>query len=436
MPRRLKSARLNSAWRVPGHGLRDILDLLDTPAARAAILGAVPAMVTDILTGQSGAPDPLHVLLERLHDTGDDTARIIQILDGSLDDPAALSDATLLGDLVIPEGYVPALETGDWVGSIVPPSLAADLGIDPVEHAASLQMLRRSDPDGWSLLVGGRLSSAICLDRSFHGCSLEASDRIIRTQALLFYVIATRMRAALIRRWTTRPMTEAIRYEKKWQYRGRMMMTALVAPARQIEAVWSEAADRSDHERLAGSFLANSNLIELAEAVQRRVPLLAGRRSFPEAARMMQQHLASPLRTLAAMTPELTRDAGLGMQDFVEARLGVSAPHATVILAAALLGAPRLIDAGIEAARARLPLPALPDPVRDYVPGRRALTRTTQWLRLQARTDRHAHSYGNGDADDAAGRKLVRKALDAFARRHPASAIDALRIDPAWWLNR
>ncbi|MBB4088131.1 hypothetical protein [Sphingomonas carotinifaciens] len=436
MPRHPKTARLDSAWRVPGHGLRDILNLLDTPAARAAILDTAPPMVTGILTGQSGAPARFHVALDRLHGTGDDKTGIVQLLDGSLDDPAALCDATLLGDLIIPEGYEPTPELGDWVSSNLPPSLATDLGIDPVEHAASLRMLRGSDRESWSLLVGGRLGTAACLDRSFHGCSVEASDRIIRTQALLFYVIATRMRAALIRRWTTRPMTEAIRYEMDWQYRGRMMMTALVAPARQIEAVWNEAVARPEHDRLAGSFLANPNLIGLAEAVQRRVPLLAGRRAFPDAARLMQQHLASPLRTLAAVTPEQTRDAGLGMQDFVEARLGVPAPHATVILAAALLSAPRHIDATIEAARARVPLPAVPDPIRDHKPGRRALTRTTQLLRLQGRTDRHAQSYGNGDVDDAAGRKMVRKALDGFAHRHPAHAIHALRIDPAWWTGR
>ena len=39
-------------------------------------------------------------------------------------------------------------------------------------------------------------------------------------------------------------MTDAIRYEIAWQYGDRMMMTALVKPARQIEAVWSEAAAR------------------------------------------------------------------------------------------------------------------------------------------------------------------------------------------------
>ncbi len=436
MPRPVRSAKIDRAWRVPGSGMRDILDLLQAPAVRTRILDTLPRMMTDASGGAASAINPVHALLASLQGGGNREADSVRILDGSLEDWAALSDHALLGNLVIPDGYVPASGIDDWVASILPPRLAKDLGFDADEHVVSLRLLRASDPEGWALLCGGRLGTAMRLGRSFTGMSDTQSHRIIHGQALLFHVIATRMRVALIRRWTTRPMTEAIRYDTVWQYRGRMMMTALVEPARQIDIVCKEAAARADNDRLAGSFLETSGVVDLAREVHGRISLQTGRRSFPDAAKVMAQWFAPALRTLAAVTPEQIRADGLGMEDFVQGRLGVAAPHAVVILAAQLLDAPRQINAWIKAAYVDGPSPVAPHPLAERTTGRRALTRTTQWLRIQGQTDRNAYGVASGDPDDAAGRKLVRTAISVFAKRSPNDAMATLRIDPAWWFDR
>jgi hypothetical protein len=232
-------------------------------------------------------------------------------------------------------------------------------------------------------------------------------------------------------------MTDGVSYEKGWLYQGRMMMTALVEPAVQIQAVMNTAAAQPEDVRLRGSFLEKSQLLELAEAVQRRVPALAGRRSYPDAVRLMKQHIGKAMADLAAVTPDQLRHEGLGTRDFVMARLGVSAPHAVVLLSASLLDAPHQIEACMSAIRQDAPLPEVRTPMWASQAKRshRALARTTQWLRLRERTDRHAHSYGNGDADDKAGHQMVRKALKTFDACPPSHALGVLGVDPRWWFG-
>jgi len=319
----------------------------------------------------------------------------------------------------------------------ITPEMAQHLGFVPGQLMYDLRRLEVSEPESWSLVTNGRLGTALRMNRAFNGFTRAESDQIIRAQALHLFVMTIRMRAALIRRWATRPMSDAIRYETQWQYQGRLMMTAIVSPAQQIDAVLSIAASHPEAGRLAGSFFEPSNIVALAEAVQRRIPMLVGKRSFPEAERVMREQVAAALGQLTPLTGAKLAAEGLGMRNFVSARLDVPVSYCVVILAVMLLDAKRQIDICLRNAKAGRAIPkAFRIPFGSTGISRRKLARTTQWLRHAEQTDRHSRSTGNGSHDDKAGHKMVEKALHEFGKTYPANAIELLRVDPRCWFDQ
>lgn len=140
---------------------------------------------------------------------------------------------------------------------------------------------------------------------------------------------------------------------------------------------------------------------------------------------------------LTAVTPDQLRHEGLGTRDFVMARLRITAPHAIVVLSASLLDAPQQIEACMSATRQDAPLPGTRAPMwaSQEKWSRRALARTTQWLRLRERTDRHAHSYGNRDTADKAGHQMVHSSFRMFYDCPPSHAIEMPGVNPRWWFG-
>lgn len=245
---------------------------------------------------------------------------------------------------------------------VITPELSQHLGFIPSQLRCDLRRLEASDQEAWSLIASGRLRTAVRVNRAFNGFNSEERTDYSRSGAAPVHhdhTHACGSYPAVVRLL----MTNSIRYEKEWQYQGRLMMTSIVAPAQQITRVPNMAAIRPETDRLAGSFLNNGNLIALAEAVQRRMPMLAGNRSFPEAERIMREQVAAALAKLTAITPAALAAEDLGMRDFVSARIDVSASQCVVILAAMLLDARRQVDICLQ----RQSWPPHPQGISDLV---------------------------------------------------------------------
>lgn len=426
------SKRDQASLRTASVGTRDIVNMLEQqeiqPLLEPLILAVLDRIDNVAAPSMAHPSGDLGALLARLRTPAPPTVDVASaVLDGRVDDLSAYDDAVLLAPLVIPPDYVPQSLVDRWVDHNLPTTLVKDL--DKLKD--DLERLPHTDAEAWPLLVAGRLKEALLLGRPFAGCTDDDTRRIVRNVALLFHAAATRMRGALIRRWTTQPLGGGVRYETGWSYVGRTLNTALVDPAAQIALMLRQLQSDPD-AAVTGTWLERSSVIDMARGVEGRFLARSGRHSFKDAL----QHLQSAIRPLACITPDQVRNEGLGMRDFVEQRLGVPASFACVLLACSFLEAPRQIDACIHAVRCSGPLPSIGMPRFNIDPGglrNRSLVRTTRWLRLTARTDRHAFSGGNGDVNDKVASQLVKKALASFRQTPPTAAHDELHVDPRVW---
>ncbi|PZQ51835.1 MAG: hypothetical protein DI555_20780 [Novosphingobium pentaromativorans] len=423
-------------WRFAEPGMSDILELLGSAPVRATIERELPSLLAGELPqdgkGSERTRGLITELLSRIKTANQNPAALIVRLCTDADELADLSDDILCGRLVFPGNGLSLTQMRELIRRYLPSELSKDLRIDPAQFWNRLYNAQQNDPELLRLILRGDLGGALALASTPSHDAQANRLSIIRCSALLFYSMTARMRAALICRWATLPMTEAFGYDTKWQFEGRLLMENLIKPGKQISALPHLAASSKSADIFEGSFLERSQVLEMAKAIEKRLPLKRRQRTFDQIAKHAQ-HVSNNVRNLASVTPQTLSAERLGMSDFVEGRLGVSASHAAVLVSTMLLKAPDYIDQCIEAAQIGSSAPKADLPL--HWRSSRRLTRTTQWLRLHGRTDRHARSYGNGDVNDKAGARMVDAACQLFTSQPPVSAFEHLRIDPAAWFQ-
>jgi hypothetical protein len=136
-------SKQDNAWPIPGHGLRGILNLLESDAGTALVETAVPALITHWLSG-SPSPvgtdaGPITLALQDLH--GTKPGQLRAILDGDVDDLSDLPDETLLGPLIVPDDRQAACRSGVAITNVITPELAQHLGFIPEQLTYDLRRL-------------------------------------------------------------------------------------------------------------------------------------------------------------------------------------------------------------------------------------------------------------------------------------------------------